>query len=57
MALSGVDHVRQLDQRTIPEFVRVVARLRSVLGASSDENASIIGLNGAESNWNIEVYV
>ena len=57
MPLSRVYHVRQLNQGTISEFIRMIAGLRCVLRTSSDEDSSIIGLNRAETNWNIEVNI
>ena len=57
MALSRVDHVWQLDQGAIAEFVGVVARLRCILGASSDKNAAIVCLDRAEPDWDVEINV
>lgn len=57
MALSRVYHVRQLNQSPVPEFVGVIARLGSVLRASRNENASIVGLDGAKPDRNVEVDV
>ena len=55
--LSGVDHVRQLDEGPIPELVSVVARLGSVLGTTCDEYPAVVSLDRAESDRNIEVDV
>ena len=45
VALSRVDHVWQLDQSSISEFIGVITGLRSVLGSTCNEDTSIVGLN------------
>lgn len=57
MAFPWVDHVRKLDQCAIPELVSMIAGLRGVLGSSSYEDSAVIGLDGTESYWNVEVNV
>lgn len=57
VAFSWVYHVVKLNQSAISKLIGVVARLRSVLCPSSDENSPVVGLNWAESNWNVEVDV
>lgn len=57
MALSRVDHVRQLNQRSVPELVGVVAGLRGVLCASCDEDSAIVRLDRAKPDRNVEVDV
>lgn len=55
MSLSWIDHIRQLDKSTISELISVVATLRGVLGTTGDEDSSIIRLNWAKSDWNVEI--
>ena len=57
VTLARIDHVWQLDERPISEFIRVVTRLRSVLSTTCNEDAPIIGLNGTESDGNVKVDV
>ena len=57
MTLTRVYHVWQLDQGSISELEGVVRGLGSILGSSGDENSAIVSLDGAESNWNVEVDV
>jgi hypothetical protein len=55
VAFTWIQHVWKLDKCAIPKLIRVVAALRRVLGSTSDEDATIVGLNRAESDRNVEV--
>ena len=57
MAFSGVDHVRELDQSSVSELVGMVARLRGILSTTSDVYSSVVCLDRAEPDGDVEVNV
>ena len=57
MAFTRVYHVGQLDQSTVSELIGVIRGLGSILGTSSDKNTTIISLDRAEPNGDIEVNI
>jgi len=55
VTLTRVYHIRQLYKTVVSELIRVVRALGTVLGTTSDEYLTIVGLNAAESNRNRKV--
>ncbi len=55
MTLTRVYHIRQLYKAVVSELIRVVRALGTVLGTTSDEDLTVVGLDAAESNRNRKV--
>lgn len=45
MTLTWINHIRQLIKAIIPELISMIATLRAILRATSNENLPIIRLN------------
>ena len=57
MTFSWINHVWQLDERALSVLIGMIAWMRAIPGTSSYENSSIVGLNTAEPDGNVEIYV